>query len=260
MGMNKQQLFSEDYFDSGKASMGQYASYEAARFYPAFNKMTEFIKRRIAPKRVLDLGCAKGYLVDTLRKNGIEAYGVDISKYAIEQGPEQVRSYLMTCDLNFENLAYPDNYFDCIICMGTLEYIANQQNALEQISRTLTKDGILLMTTLDYIPEGDELRKYAKSKDSWIETFKELGFKTDIDLAEDVFKNYVKMIAEFEIKKALFHSNKDSFKKKVARLLYGLGAKPIMKEYSFYQQKKSGYLMLSFRKRIVPKKFVINEP
>jgi len=228
--------------------MGQYASYEAARFYPAFNAMGDFIKETIKPKRVLDLGCAKGYLVDVLREKGIEAFGVDISKYAIEQGPDKIRPYLEVCDLNTENLPYPDNYFDCIICMGTLEYIANQQHALEQITRTLAKGGILLMTTLDYVPDGDELRKYAKSKNKWIETFKALDFESDLALGEAIFANYVKMIAEFEIKKALFHSDNDNMKKKIARLMYGLGAKPLMKQYSFYQQKKSGYLMLAFRK------------
>lgn len=246
--MSNQKSFSENYFDSGKKTMGQYASYEAARFYPAFNAMGEFIKKRIAPERVLDLGCAKGYLVDVLRDKGIEAFGVDISNYAIEQGPAKIRAYLETCDLNTEDLPYPDNYFNCIICIGTLEYISNQQHALAEITRALAKDGILLMTTLDYVPEGDELRKYARSKNRWIETFKALSFESDLALGEAVFANYVKMIAEFEIRKALFYSDNDSMKKKIARLLYRLGAKSLMKQYSFYQQRKSGYLMLAFRK------------
>lgn len=246
--MNDQQSFSENYYDSGTKTMGQYASYEAARFYPAFKAMSDYIIRTIKPKRVLDLGCAKGFLVDVLREKGIEAYGVDISKYAIEQGPTNIQPFLQTCDLNTEDLPYPDDFFDCIICMGTLEYIANQQHALEQISRKLAKGGIFLMTTLDYVPEGDELRKYARSKNIWIETFEDLDFRSNLALAEAVFSKYVKMIAEYELKKALFHSESYNIKKQLARIFYRLGAKPLMKQYSFSQQKKNGYLMLSFQK------------
>lgn len=248
--MTDQQLFSENYFDSGNKIMGQYASYEAARFYPAFEAMTEYIMRTIKLNRVLDIGCAKGYLVDVFREKGIEAFGVDISKYAIDQSPIKIRSFVGTCDLNNEVLPYPDNYFDCIICMGTLEYIALQQHALKEISRVLMKGGILLMTTLDSVPEGDEMRKYARSKNTWIELFEKLGFRSDSALATAVFSKYVKMIAEFEINRTLYHSNSENFKKKVARVLLSLGAKPLMKEYSLYQQKKSGYLMLAFQKMV----------
>lgn len=246
--MTDQQLFSENYFDSGNKTMGKYASYEAARFYPAFEAMADYIRRTIKPNRVLDIGCAKGYLVDVLREKGIEAFGVDISQYAIDQSPLHIQPYVETCDLNTEILPYPDNHFDCIICMGTLEYIAMQQHALKEISRVLAKGGILLMTTLDSVPEGDEMRKFARSKKTWIESFNRLGFRSNSGLATAVFSKYVKMIAEFEIKKALYHSNSENLKKKVARVLLSLGAKPLMKEYSFYQQKKSGYLMLSFQK------------
>lgn len=246
--MTEQESFSQNYFDSGNKKMGQYASYEAARFYPAFEAMADYIKRALNPIKVLDIGCAKGYLVDVFREKGIEAFGVDISQYAIDQSPINVLPFVGTCDLNTEALPFPDNHFDCIICMGTLEYISMQQHALIEINRVLAKDGFLLMTTLDSVPEGDEMRKHAKSKNTWMETFKRLGFRSNSALATAVFSKYVKMIAEFEIKKALYQSNKESFKKKVARVLYSLGAKPLMKEYSFYQQKKTGYLMLAFQK------------
>src|SRR6185295_9899009 len=48
-----------------------------------FGGIAEQIVARIAPATVLDAGCAMGMVVEALRDRGVEAYGVDISEYAI---------------------------------------------------------------------------------------------------------------------------------------------------------------------------------
>ena len=40
--------------------------------------------------KVLDVGCAKGYLVYDFHQAGIDAYGVDISKYALSKCPKKI--------------------------------------------------------------------------------------------------------------------------------------------------------------------------
>ena len=42
------------------------------------------IIREICPHSVLDVGCAKGFLVEALRDQGLEAFGIDISEYAVQ--------------------------------------------------------------------------------------------------------------------------------------------------------------------------------
>jgi len=46
--------------------------------------------------QILDYGCAKGFLVKALRLLHREAYGYDISDYAIESAPADVRHYVST--------------------------------------------------------------------------------------------------------------------------------------------------------------------
>ena len=48
-----------------------------------FDRISENIIKTLQPKSVLDVGCAYGLLVETLRDRGIEAFGMDISEYAI---------------------------------------------------------------------------------------------------------------------------------------------------------------------------------
>ena len=48
----------------------------------------------VQPKTVLDAGCAMGFLVEQLRARGVEAWGVDISEYAIGKAHESIRDYV----------------------------------------------------------------------------------------------------------------------------------------------------------------------
>jgi len=64
---------------------------------------------------VLDYGCAKGYMVRGLRLLGIDAYGYDISRYALDNAPSDVMSHLYS--------TYPCRHFDWIISKDVFEHI-----------------------------------------------------------------------------------------------------------------------------------------
>lgn len=66
-------------------------------------------------QRVLDVGCAKGYLVKAMRWLGREAWGCDISDYALESADPEVKQYL--------SKALPTEYFHFAISKDTFEHI-----------------------------------------------------------------------------------------------------------------------------------------
>lgn len=79
--------FDKEYFDGGKG----YHTYDyAGRFEDQADKIIEMFN----PRSVLDFGCAKGYLVKALRDRGVEAFGYDVSDYALSQAPEEVKPYV----------------------------------------------------------------------------------------------------------------------------------------------------------------------
>src|SRR5262245_52311499 len=49
-----------------------------------FGATADAIVRTLRPRRVLEAACAWGLLVEALRARGVEAFGFDISSYAIE--------------------------------------------------------------------------------------------------------------------------------------------------------------------------------
>src|SRR5664280_1262109 len=57
------------------------------------------LKNRLKPNSVFDAGCAIGLLVDAFRKIGVEAWGSDISEFAITQVPSDIRAFCWQGDL-----------------------------------------------------------------------------------------------------------------------------------------------------------------
>jgi len=70
----------------------------------------------------LELGCAKGFLVQAMRMIGVEAYGVDVSEYALSHSHPDIRQFLhrhSAADLS----AFPDNYFDLVWSWDFMEHL-----------------------------------------------------------------------------------------------------------------------------------------
>lgn len=72
---------------------------------------------------ILDVGCSKGYFVKALRLLGFEAYGTDISKYAIEHADTEIKDF---CRLVTDDNPIPYvRSFDWIITKDVLEHMTN---------------------------------------------------------------------------------------------------------------------------------------
>ena len=98
-----------------------------------------------APQKVLDVGCAKGFVVQMLRDNGVDAWGVDISRYAIETAPESVREFLRVGSVL--DLEFNDDSFDLVACLETLEHLHPDRidEAVRKLCR-VTSDKLFLTT------------------------------------------------------------------------------------------------------------------
>src|SRR5688572_3237955 len=70
--------------------------------------------------RVLDVGCGKGFLVKDLMLEcpGLEAFGLDISHYALMHCEKEVigRLHLGSAD----SMPFPDGAFDCVVSLNTI--------------------------------------------------------------------------------------------------------------------------------------------
>lgn len=115
--------------------------YKYEDFCPKFKEMTAGVNNQFHPKKVLDVGCAKGYMVLAFNECGVDAWGVDISEFAMADAPNSIRSKLLQVNLDSDKLPFEDEYFDLITFRGTIQYLNNHKHAIDEIFRVLRGGG-----------------------------------------------------------------------------------------------------------------------
>lgn len=84
-----------------------------------------FDKFQLKGKKVLELGCAKGFLIEILRELEVEAYGIDFSEFAVNCS--KVKQYITLGDVrDFNQPIFLENKFDLILSFNFLECIPEE--------------------------------------------------------------------------------------------------------------------------------------
>jgi ubiquinone/menaquinone biosynthesis C-methylase UbiE len=177
--------YGQMYFD-GPREYG-YGGYRYdGRWRPVARDMIQHFGLK-AGDRVLDVGCAKGFLVKDLMLEcpGLEVFGLDVSDYALKNCEAEVigRLHLGSAD----HLPFPDGSFAAVISLNTLHNFDRDgcRTALREIERlapgrafvqvdsyrdpaqkAVFEDWVLTARFYDY-PQG------------WLDLFTEAGYSGD---------------------------------------------------------------------------------
>ena len=172
--------FDREYFEGTKSRYGPAGGYTRERYGVHFKNMAEAIVAALNVRSALDIGCAKGLLVEELRKRDVEAYGLDISEYATGNSEEWIRPYLTVVDVEREQIPYDDTFFDLVTAIEILEHIESVENVLKECRRVLKRGGYLYITTpkkgLIELEELDETHINIKPLSQWLRLLRENGF------------------------------------------------------------------------------------
>ncbi|WP_374631495.1 class I SAM-dependent methyltransferase [Ferrovibrio sp.] len=177
--------YGEIYFD-GPRELG----YGGYRYDGRWVPVASDIVRHFGLKpgmRILDVGCAKGFLVKDLMQvcPGLEAFGLDISEYALMHcEPETVgRLHLGNC----LKLPFPDRSFDAVISLNTIHNLPREEavQAVAEIERLAPGKGFIQVDSYR-TPGQRELflswvltAKFHDYPDKWLELFEEAGYTGD---------------------------------------------------------------------------------
>lgn len=88
----------------------------------------------------LDVACGLGLLLKELDRKGVMVFGIDISTEAVNQSKRYCPAAQVE-EGNAEDLPYPDNMFDSLTCIGSLERMVNRRIALKEQLRVVKKNG-----------------------------------------------------------------------------------------------------------------------
>ncbi len=138
---------------------------------------------------ILDIGCAKGFLVHDMMDvcPGLQAYGLDVSDYAVLNCHPDVVGRLHKGDA--ARLPFPDDSFDAVFSINTAHNLdrADCIVALQEMSRVAKKSENCFVQVDAYrSPEEKQLfedwmlsaKTYCRPEE-WVELFWEAGYRGD---------------------------------------------------------------------------------
>lgn len=137
--------------------------------------------------KVLDVGCGKGFLVKDLMLEcpGLEAFGLDISRYALLHAPAEVigRLHLGSGD----DLPFPDRSFDCVLSLNTIHNFPRSRAvvAMREIQRVSGGRAFVQVDSY-HTPEQKEIfeswvltAEFHDYPQGWLKLFQEAGYTGD---------------------------------------------------------------------------------
>ena len=139
--------------------------------------------------RILDVGCAKGFLVKDLMQvcPGLEAFGIDVSNYALAHCEPEAAGRLQRASA--DALPFPDGSFDAILSINTIHNLDREgcRTALTEMMRVVRQPEKAFV-------QVDAFRTDAEKKlfeswcltaltyltpDEWVALFAEAGYRGD---------------------------------------------------------------------------------
>ena len=137
--------------------------------------------------RVLDVGCGKGFLVKDLILEcpGLEAFGLDVSHYALKNCEKEVlgRLHLGTA----EKMHFPDASFDCVISLNTVHNFPRTRaiTVMKEIQR-LSMGQAFVQVDSYHTPEQKTIfeswvltAEFHDYPSGWLKVFEEAGYGGD---------------------------------------------------------------------------------
>lgn len=144
-------IYNKEYFDKHRNNAGYKPSLRTF--------LNEVMKYH--PKRVLDVGCGHGHLVEILLRIGVDAIGLDISEYAGEMIPGE---RFVVADVN--EIPFEDNSFDVVCSKGVLEHIPEEE--IERVYSEMKRVGKNIVVEICFKDKEADGHITIHPKDWWI--------------------------------------------------------------------------------------------
>lgn len=124
--------------------------------YATAERIVKDLPDGFIPNRILEIGASVGFnslALASIYKNA-EIHSVEPDEEAVHvatsMAQDAAANYEPICGVG-EDLKYPDNYFDLIICHTVIEHVQNVPEVIKEISRVLSSDGFVHFEAPNYI-------------------------------------------------------------------------------------------------------------
>lgn len=95
--------------------------------------------KELKPKKVLNIACGVHLKPDFLKDVRADFFGIDIDKRAVSRKVKY-------CDIDKQKIPYPNNHFDLVICIYSIEHFKTRR-IFSEVRRVLKKSGKFVFVT-----------------------------------------------------------------------------------------------------------------
>jgi len=122
-----------------------------------FQAELDYTLRQLEGARdILSVGCGPAIIEAGLAEHGFNVTGLDISKEALGQAPDSIRTVAGPAEkMDFASLS-----FDAVICVTSVQFIERYKEAVKQTARVLRSGGKVLLMLLN--PESEFFQRKNK--------------------------------------------------------------------------------------------------
>lgn len=148
--------YGEDYFSYELANESNF--FGLMRLGLQDIRFNQHAARRSAPRTFLDIGCATGMLIESMRSEGWDVRGVDVCRESADYGKAHRGVDIFPGTL--EEAHFPDNTFGAVHFSHLIEHVPDPRGFLAEVRRILSPGGAALITTPNI--DGFQARLFGK--------------------------------------------------------------------------------------------------
>ena len=178
-------LYTEEYF-SGKRSFFYRLTGGYRDLAAVFDGYAADVRRHASGGRLLDVGCAYGFLLRRLESE-FETFGLDVSEHAVEKARSVATQSQLQVHNILEPLPFDDHSFDVVTMTDILEHVPGPAGILAEVARVCRRGAVvyiatpnrnLIRRTLYWIPDRMEHHTSLLSFAQLGQLLQEAGFET----------------------------------------------------------------------------------
>lgn len=178
--------FGKEYFDVDRL-YGYGGYYYDPRFWSETARRFQEYYHLPANVSILDVGCAKGFMMHDLKKLLPESSisGLDVSQYAYDQAISDMKPFIKVG--NAKKLPWDARSFDLVVSINTVDHLPlfDCKEAIREIERVKRQHSFIMVNAWRDDEEKDRLLRWnvtAKTVmhiDDWKSLFAEVGYTGD---------------------------------------------------------------------------------
>ncbi len=164
--------------------------------------ISDWIISEINPKRVVDIGCGPGHLIEDLDRKGVEILGLDYSA-AAQKFLESKGLAFELFDLTSSTTSIPGSPWDLAVCCEVAEHL-EPHHADVFVSKLVSASNSVFLTAA-VVGQGGLNHVNEQPNSYWITKFAQHGFALDENLTAKARNNFAgKSVVHYLAKPMLF--------------------------------------------------------